>query len=113
MAIRECHPRLLDAAADASQLSKMPWLDRVTYKNPILLWLNRKGLVQYPNPFEPLVHRQFVERQKFWQDTNGRPSDREMILDVLLRIQKEHPEIPDFQPIMHSFSIIGGASESM
>ena len=113
MAIRECHLGLFDVATDTSQLSQMPWLDQVTYKNPILLWLNRKGWVRYTNPFEPLVHRQFVERQKFWQDTNGRPSDREMILDVLLRIQKEHPEVQDFQSIMHSFSIIGGSSESM
>ena len=79
----------------------------------MLLWLNRRGWYQYPNPFGPLIERQFGERQKFWQDTSGRPSDREMILDMFLRAQKEHPEVPDFQPIAHAFGVVGGSSESM
>lgn len=91
----------------------MPWAEKLFSKNPVLLWLNSKGWYQPFNPFLPLFQRQFLERQQFWQDTKGRPSDREMILDMLLRIQKERPEVPDFEPIMHTFSVIVGASESM
>lgn len=97
------------------QWTKVPWLDQLLFKNRLLLWLNEKGWYNQANPFDALTKRQVVERQKYWQerDLSGKPGDKEMIFDMIMRAQKEHPELHGAPPIIHAFSIIGGASESM
>jgi hypothetical protein len=45
-------------------------------------------------------------------ESKGRPEDRETLTDVFLRLGKEHPEIEDYQPMMHSMTVIGAATEA-
>ena len=60
----------------------------------------------------PIVQRQFFEKQEYWKEAKGRPKDRETLTDVFLEAQKEHPEVKDFQPMMHSMTVIGAGTES-
>ena len=45
-------------------------------------------------------------------ECKGRPEDRETLNDVLLRLGKEHPEVEDYEALMHSLATIGAATEA-
>jgi hypothetical protein len=76
------------------------------------LWYQKCAWFDRPNPFYPIVQRQFFYRQEYWMESKGRPEDRETLTDVFLRLGKEHPEIEDYQPMMHSMTVIGAATEA-
>jgi hypothetical protein len=46
-------------------------LDKMTFKNPLLMWFNRHGWFNIRNPLYPIVNRQFTERKQHWEDTKG------------------------------------------
>jgi hypothetical protein len=78
-----------------------------------MLWLNSKGWFNPPNPFMPIVQRQFFERHEYWKEMKDRPTDRTTLTDILLLIKQDHPEATDYQPLMQSLGVIGAAVESM
>ena len=94
------------------QIWQMPWINGVL-KNPILLWAQRKGWFEFPNPFGHLQQRQFVERKQYWQDRKGQFLDKHTLLDSMLKIQQDNPEATDFEPEWHSMSLVGGSNDSM
>lgn len=63
----------------------------------------------------PIIQRQFFERQEHWKEVGSmktKSADRPTLTELFLRAQQEHPEVGDFQPYMHSMSIIGAATEA-
>jgi hypothetical protein len=90
----------------------MPVLDKLTFKNPLLMWFNRHGLFNIPNPLFPIVKRQFTDRKQHWEDTAGRPIDREVLNDKFLQAKMEHPEDVEFQPLQHSLTMVVAGSET-
>jgi hypothetical protein len=74
----------------------MPILDKITFKNPLLMSLNRHGWFNIRNPLYPIVNRQFTERKQHWEDTKGRPSDRETLSDKFLLGKKGIQRTPIF-----------------
>lgn len=97
------------------QLIRAPFLDYLLFKNPLLLWFNKHGWFDRPNAFWPIVQRQFFERQEYWKEVGNMKTtsgDRPTLTEMFLRAQQEHPEVPDFQPMIHSMSVIGAASEA-
>jgi cytochrome P450 len=95
-----------------SQFSRMPILDKLTFKNPLLLWFNRHGWFNIRNPLYPIVKRQFTDRKQHWEDAEGRPTDREVLSDRFLLAKKQHPEDTDFQPLQHSITMVVAGSET-
>jgi len=91
--------------------SRLTILDRLISKNPLVLWVQKRGWFDNPNPFMAIVVRQFFERQAHWA-SKDRPADRDTVNDVLLKTQQEHPEVPDFSPLVHSTSAIGAGVEA-
>jgi hypothetical protein len=77
-----------------------------------LLWFNKRGWFERPNPFFPIVYRQFFERQEHWKEIKNRPAERETLTAIFLKAQKEHPEVEDFQPMMHSAAVVAAATEA-
>lgn len=55
--------------------------------------------------------RQGFERAAYWS-SKDRLADRDTVNDVLLKTQKEHPEVPEFSPLVHSTSAIGAGVEA-
>ena len=90
----------------------MPLLDKLTIKNPILVWLSRMGWVNPKVPFAERMHRMYLERENIYRESKGRPSDQATLTDAFLKSQDEHPEITDFEPFTHCTSIIGAASDA-
>lgn len=63
----------------------------------------------------PIVQRQFIERQEHWKEVGSlktKSMNRPTLTELFLKAQQDHPEVPDFQPFMHSMSIIGAATEA-
>jgi cytochrome P450 len=94
------------------QFSRMPILEKLTFKNPLLMWFNQHGLFNMRNPLLPIVKRQFTDRKQHWEDAEGYPTDREVLSDRLLVAKKEHPENTDFQPLQHSITMVVAGSET-
>lgn len=96
-----------------AQLPRMPILDQLTLKNPILFWLNRRGWFnRLPPKIGDIAYGQFTKRQQYYQENKGRSAQQETLTDNSLRAQDEHPDVREFQPFMHSMSVVGAASES-
>lgn len=77
-----------------------------------MMRLNKKDWFNPPNPFFSIVKRQFFERAEYWKEVKGRPGDRVNLTDTFLQAQRDHPEIAEFQPMMHSMSILGAGIEA-
>ena len=90
----------------------MPILDKITFKNPILMWFNRHGLLNIPSPIRPIVKRQLEDRAQHWKNSGGRPTDRELLSDKFLLAKKEHPEQTEFDPLGHSVAMVIAGSET-
>lgn len=90
----------------------MPLLDKITFKNPLLMWLNRRGFLNPSNPLAPVVTRQFIARKQHWQDAKGRVTDRETLADKFLTAEKEHLEVIELKPFDHSLTMIVAGSET-
>jgi hypothetical protein len=94
------------------QFPRMPILDKLTLKNPFLMWFNRHSLFNIRNPLFPIVKRQFTDRKEHWEDAGGRPTDREVMSDGFLLAKQQHPEDTDFQPLQHSITMVVAGSET-
>jgi hypothetical protein len=91
----------------------MSILDHLTLKNPVLLWFNRRGWFnRLPPTIGGIAYRQFTQRQQYHQENKGRPTPRETLTDNFLKAQEENPDVTEFQPFMHTMSVVGAASES-
>ena len=90
----------------------MPVLDSMTFKNPLLMWLNRHGWFNIRNPLHPIIYRQFNDRKQYWEGTQGRPTDRDTFSDKFLLAKKEHAEDKEFQPMSHSVTMVVAGSET-
>lgn len=66
-----------------------PWLDLRLLKNPLLLWLNRKGIAQY-NSEAVLVALKLQEERNKELQAGAEP--REDILDSLLQTKHDYPD---------------------
>ncbi len=90
----------------------MPILDKLTFKNPLLMWLNRRGLLVPQNPLTPVVTKQFEAAKRHFQDGKGRANDRETLADRFLLVEKEHPEEIELKPFGHCVTMIVAGSET-
>lgn len=90
----------------------MPILDKFTFKNPLLLWLNRRGWLNPSVPLKQAVTRQFTARKQHSEEAKGHISDRETLTDRFLAAEKEHPEKIELKPLKHSLTMIVAGSET-
>ena len=95
---------------------QVPWLDDVLLKNPVLLWLNRKGYFNgHPNPAVPFALKRQVtrlhdrEKGKRSLDDDGRVD----LLDKFLQARDKHPDtITDKEVLGLCLSMVFAGSES-
>ncbi|KAH7391598.1 cytochrome P450 [Cadophora sp. MPI-SDFR-AT-0126] len=85
--------------------SRAPILDKLTLKNPLLLWFNKHGWFNRSNPFIPLIQQQFSKKSGELQEKD-RLADRDTMMELFVKTQQEHPENKDFEPFMHSITVI-------
>jgi hypothetical protein len=81
----------------------------------VIIWLNKQGFFNRVNPFLPIVQRQVFERQEYWKEVGGlrtKTMDRPTLTEIFLKAQQEHPEVPEFQPMLHNMSVVGAATEA-
>ncbi|KAJ9603325.1 hypothetical protein H2200_012103 [Cladophialophora chaetospira] len=97
-------------------LSRMPILDTLTFKNPILMFLQRKGLVPgFSSPLQPIIAKHFSERKAVWQASNQKGSqagEHETLVDRFLIAERDNPEKFDMAPENHARTMIVAGSET-
>lgn len=93
-------------------IGQMPWLDNLLLKNPVLLWLNRKGyFIAKPNP----VVKFALERQT--GRTEGRhqavSDGRVDLLEKFLQAKEKHPDtVADKEVLGMGISMVLAGSET-
>ena len=76
-------------------MGQWPVADKFLRHNPLLLWLERKGVFQGSTfPLVPLVAKNMRERVKYYQ-TKEEPAikEREDLLDKFLHAKETHPHV--------------------
>lgn len=96
----------------SDQFAQMPILDRLTFKNPILMWFNRRGLFEPKKPLLSIVQRHFFERKKIWEQKSGSEGDRVTLVDRFLQAQRDHQEKVSIPPQGHAFTMVVAGSET-
>lgn len=82
-------------------VSNAPWLDRVLKKNPVLLWLGRKGLWNSVTATVPVAQRQVAElSHDFKSGDEKTPRQRVPLLTKFLQAQVNHPDIVDDRAVL-------------
>lgn len=82
-----------------------PWLDGMLKKNPILLWLGRKGLWNSVTATVPVAQQQVAELSRRFQKKNNsddepQPRGRVPLLTKFLQAKVDHPDIVDDRAIL-------------
>lgn len=90
----------------------MPILDLFTFKNPLLLWLNRRDLLNPPFLLRGVVMQLFLTRKKHWEESAKHPTDRETLTDKFLSAEKEHPGETELSPFRHSMTMVVAGAET-
>jgi cytochrome P450 len=92
----------------------MPTLDLFLRHNPILMWLERRGLYRGSTfPGVPFALRWLRERQRAYDlgFAKGASENREDLLDQFLKARRENPDIVTEQEVLGlslSMMIAGG-----
>lgn len=92
----------------------MPIVDLFLRHNPVLMWLERKGLYQGSTfPGVPFALRWLRERQRRYDSGLGKEGveDREDLLDQFLKARREYPDIVSEREVLGlslSMMIAGG-----
>lgn len=82
-----------------------PWLDGILKKNPILLWLGRKGLWNSVTATVPVAQRQLAELSRDFKmnshsDNGETPYARVPLLTKFLQAKVNHPDIVDDRAVL-------------
>ena len=79
-----------------------PWLDRMLKKNPILLWLGRKGLWNSVTATVPVAQRQLAELSRDFKNHNGDETTRGRVplLAKFLQAKVNHGDIVDDRAVL-------------
>ena len=71
----------------------MTWLDHVLYKNPVLLWLGKKGWYNKVTPTVPWAQRELTARLLSTSDEKREVDTKRVdLLERFLRAKEVHPE---------------------
>lgn len=86
-------------------VNNAPWLDGMLKKNPILLWLGRKGLWNSVTATVPVAQQQVAElSRKFQKNSNSddetKPYGRVPLLTKFLQAKVDHPDIVDDRAVL-------------
>ena len=86
----------------SGKYSNMPWLDRLYYKNLILLWLGRMGWYEQTTETIPFAQKRLAARlsqEKQMESGDDRDESSEMslvdLLDKFLFAKKQYPAVVD------------------
>lgn len=94
----------------------MPVLDTLTFKNPLLMWLQRNHYVAgFPNPLVPIVTKFFSERKQAWKTAEEKGiqiSDHDTLVDKFLIAERDNTEKIDIKPQGHALTMIIAGSET-
>lgn len=71
-----------------------PFLDKIFYKNPIKLWLNKLGLFNRPDPAVSFAMEHQKHRWQLAEDAKPSIDDSspETLTDLFIRASKEYPD---------------------
>lgn len=118
MALREsssCSPTSYNVLS-SSQFTRMPLLDKLTIKNPIILYLQRTGILPaYPNPLRPVVSKHFHQRKAIWQASNEKDAqaqEQETLVDKFLTVDRDNPEKLEMKPETSAMMMVVAGSET-
>ena len=97
-------------------IGQMPWLDQVFLKNPVLLWLNRRGLFNSrPSPAvswaltRQVARVQAIKEEKHTAGADGRVD----LLDKFLQAKENHPDtVADKEVLGLGLSMVLAGSET-
>jgi len=92
--------------------TRWPILDKLTFKNPLLVLLSRLGIMELTTPLVALVGRHFDERKQVWENEKGTSSDRETLVDRFIMLEKEQGENMQISPKTQAFSMVVAGSET-
>ena len=90
----------------------MPILDKLTFKNPLFLWLNRRGYLQIKLPLLAIVHRHFGERKKVWEQGQKSGKERTTLVDLFLTAEKDNQEKTKLTPEKSAVGMVLAGSET-
>ena len=103
---------LLYFADPRCQLSRMPLLDHLTFKNPLLLWLQKRGMFLLENPLTRIVHNHFQERKQVWQSKRDQSTDGKTLSDHFLTAERDNAGKIEFRAEGMAFGMIVAGSET-
>jgi hypothetical protein len=90
----------------------MPVLDRLTFKNPLLLWLQRCGCVKLEPPLLGIVRRLFLDRKRIWEEGAGIEGDRATLVDRFLQVAHDNEEKSEITPEQQALGMVLAGSET-
>lgn len=102
------------------QVYNNPWVDRVLWKNPVLLWLGRKGWYNKVTPTVPFAIRQVSSRMEAMarQEKEGGFSEKSSLkpdfLDKFLKAKEESPDIVTDNAVLGlTLSMVNAGSDTV
>ena len=105
-----------DFLAYLQAFGQIEWADGLLVKNPVLLWLNRRGYFNgRPNPAVPFALKRQLERLEDGEEgkQDVKDVDRVDLLDKFFQARNDHPEtIKDHDILGLGLSMVFAGSES-
>jgi cytochrome P450 len=90
----------------------MPILDKVFWKNPLLMWLSRLGLWNNTFPAVPFAKRAMNQRTQKSERLDAPPAPQDL-LSKFLQAKKEHPDfVTDKDVLAMALSMVFAGSET-
>jgi len=78
----------------------MTWLDRVLKKNPILMWLGRRGLWNSVTSTVPIALRQMEEKKRSFKTVDAESKSRVDLLTKFLQAKVDNPDLVDDRAVL-------------
>ncbi|KAJ9610545.1 hypothetical protein H2200_005322 [Cladophialophora chaetospira] len=81
-------------------VNNLTWLDRVLKKNPVLMWLGRRGLWNSVTPTVPIALRQVDQKKREFKGVDENSKARVDLLTKFLQAKIDNPDIVDDRAVL-------------
>ncbi|KIW92143.1 uncharacterized protein Z519_07127 [Cladophialophora bantiana CBS 173.52] len=81
-------------------VNNVTWLDRVLKKNPVLMWLGRRGLWNSVTATVPIAQRQMDQKKRDFKGVSENEKARVDLLTKFLQAKIDNPDIVDDRAVL-------------
>jgi len=97
---------------DRLEIGQYPFLDKLFWKNPVIMWLSRHGLYTSSFPAAPFAVRAIEQKKKALAEGKG-TGGRDDLMTKFLDAKKIHPDVvTDREVLAMALSMVFAGSET-